>query len=67
MEIEMGSRVAGTVQGQAFTGKVITRVYREAVLESITVRTDRQLTTPAGRLVRQAFITGESLQSIRPI
>ncbi|NGO40647.1 hypothetical protein [Streptomyces ureilyticus] len=77
--IEPGIRVSGEVQNQTFTGTVSgvgrrggrsalaggkLTVLEPGVLESVSVRTDQPLTTPAGRTVHHARLTGAALDSL---
>jgi hypothetical protein len=77
--IEIGTRVSGHVQGQAFTGTVIGTggrggrfALREgkltevepSVLESVTVKTDSPLTTPSGRQVSVVILRGDEIAQL---
>lgn len=81
-DIEIGVRVSGEIGGQSFTGVVrstgrtggrsaiaadgtFTRI-ELGTLDSVSVETDNELTTPSGRKVRRAHVTGaEALRSLR--
>jgi hypothetical protein len=73
-QIEIGVRVSGYVSGQAFTGVVcgtggrggrvaisaagrLTRI-EPSEIDSVTVRTDNELTMPSGRKVKYAHVQG---------
>ncbi|KUN16468.1 hypothetical protein AQJ23_45160 [Streptomyces antibioticus] len=64
MEIKPGVRVSGEIKGQEFMGRVCTTGSRNGRLESVVVRTDEPLTTPAGRQVWGAHVTGDALKSL---
>jgi hypothetical protein len=81
-DIEIGVRVSGEIGGQSFTGVVrstgrtggrsaisadgtFTRI-ELGTLDSVSVETDNELTTPSGRKLRRAHVTGaEALSSLR--
>jgi hypothetical protein len=52
--IEIGMRVAGSIRGQKFAGRVCTLGIRDDVIESVVVTTDDSLITPSGRKVNGA-------------
>jgi hypothetical protein len=79
-DFPLGTRVSGTVQGQDFTGTVsslyghgghykitdegewLTLVH--STLDGLSVVTDGDLITPAGRTVRAARVTPSSVRKI---